>query len=87
MSHKTNIIVPLTALLLVTLAPPGAGVSCSWEGPATILQAESPVWFVTLLDFLHSEKPAADSQQNPAWEPASRTRSALPHPRIPNIAD
>lgn len=87
MSRKRNIIIPLTALLLVTLAPPGAGVSCDWEGPATMFQTESPVWFVTLLDFLHPEKSAGNSLQGPAPDQAGRTRSAPPHALIPNLSD
>jgi hypothetical protein len=88
MPHKTNIIIPLMALILVTLAPPGTSVSCAWEEPVTMAQVESPVWFLTLLDILHAGKPAAKSGQKLARDTTGSDRSpALPATRIPAISD
>ena len=88
MARGTNIIIPLAALLLVALAPPGTGLSCDWEQPAAAAHAESPAWFVTLLDFLHAGKLDPGRVEETPQESPNRAR--LPeHPGglLPNNAD
>ena len=86
MPRTATIIVPLAALVLVTLAPPKAGLSCEWERPAVMERAGSPSWFVTLLTFMHSEALTIDAPQDAPRQSADRPRlAARPDtPVIPN---
>lgn len=56
MLRTTNMIIPLAAILLVIIVPPGNSWSCDWDEPVAVVHSESPAWFVSLLGFLHAER-------------------------------